>query len=85
MNKVIIFILCVFIIILFFKFKNFFTDKNTYLGVNTKCKYCMTHKGNHYHNLSSKLQPKYINFASSGSHCPYCMAHPGDYHFHYIN
>lgn len=45
----------------------------------------MTHKGNHYHNLSSKLKPKYTNFASSGSHCPYCMAHPVDYHFHYIN
>jgi hypothetical protein len=85
MNKVIIFIFCVLILILFFKFKNIFTDKNAYLGVNTKCKYCMTYKGNHYHNFSTNLYPQYDNMASSGIHCHYCMEHPNEFHFHYLN
>lgn len=91
MNTFQLFTILIFIILIilminvYHNSKKYNICKNGYIGINTKCKYCMLYKGIHYHHLSKKLFPKYWNIASTGKHCPYCMSHPGEFHFHYLS
>ena len=85
MNQVIIvFLILIAAFLSVYNIYNICTDKNSYLGVNTKCKYCMKNPGKHNHDLSTHSSPDFDNMDSSGVHCPYCMTHPDEFHIHHI-